>query len=192
MHQISYMTDRYCDAMRYAIEAHGDQLRKGTAIPYVQHPIAVSALVIENSGTEDQAIAALLHDVVEDCGPAHADEIGRRFGHEVLSMVMDLTDGVADERGEKPEWSARKGEYLAKLGGKPDRVILVSAADKLHNALAIAADHEEIGEDVFKRFKPERSQVLWYYRSLIDVFQERLGQDHRLVRQLRAAVDAWA
>lgn len=189
--KIGHLTARYGEAVAYAIEAHGDQPRKGTDIPYVQHPIAVSA-IIENGGTEDQAIAGLLHDVLEDCGRHHDVEIERRFGPDVLSMVEDLTDGVAEASGAKPDWTLRKRTYLTSLCQKVDEVILVSAADKLHNAQAIAADHAEIGDAVFERFKPARHDTVWYYRSLISVFAGRLGEDHRIVRQLRQAVDAWA
>jgi (p)ppGpp synthase/HD superfamily hydrolase len=185
-------TARYGEALTYAAGAHDGQLRKGTSIPYIHHPVAVSALVIEHGGTEDQAIAGLLHDVLEDCGGEHGIEIERRFGEDVLRIVQGLTDGVADSTGRKPEWRDRKELYLAHLSSAPDEVVLVSAADKLHNAMAISEDHAEIGDQVFDRFRASKSETIWYYQSLTARFGERLGQDHRLVRRLGAAMIGWA
>ena len=185
-------TSRYGEALSYATAAHDGQLRKGTSIAYIHHPVAVSALVIEHGGTEDQAIAGLLHDVLEDCGWEHGVEIERRFGEVVLRIVEGLTDGVADTAGCKPPWRERKERYLAHLSSVADEVVLVSAADKLHNAMAIGADHAEIGDAVFDRFTASKSETAWYYQSLAAKLGERLGSDHRLVRKLKSAISAWA
>jgi (p)ppGpp synthase/HD superfamily hydrolase len=186
------LSDRYAKALAYAVDAHSGQVRKGTAIPYISHPIAVSALVIEHGGSEGQAIAALLHDVLEDCGAHHRPSIAERFGDEVLSIVEGLTDGLPDANGEKPPWRQRKEAYLAHLATTPSEIVLVSACDKVHNATAIADDHAVIGEKVFERFSQPKAGTVWYYRELARVIAERLGADHRLVGKLDAAVRRWA
>ena len=175
---------RYGEAVAYAIGAHEGQTRKGTPHPYVAHPIAVSALVIEHGGSEDQAIAALLHDVLEDCGEHHAAEIENRFGSGVIEIVRAMTDGVHDETGAKPPWKARKEAYIWHLAEAPPSVALVAAADKAHNAGAISADHAEMGDQVFAKFKASKEETVWYYRSLAEVLAARLGPEHRLVTRL--------
>lgn len=187
-----YLSEKYSEAVDYAAMAHAEQLRKGTTIPYISHPIAVSALVIEHGGNEVQAIAGLLHDVLEDCGPGHAPKIARRFGLDVLRIVEGLTDGVPDASGEKPEWRERKETYLAHLKNADLDIVLVSACDKLHNATAIADDHAEIGGEVFERFSRPKSDTIWYYRELERIFSSRLGKDHRLTGRLNAALKRWA
>src|SRR3954451_22154486 len=101
------LSEKYSEAVGYAAAAHARQVRKDTSIPYISHPIAVSALVIEHGGNEVQAIAALLHDVLEDCGAHHAPVIAERFGIDVLKIVQGITDGVPDDRGVKPPWRMR-------------------------------------------------------------------------------------
>jgi len=191
-HASTRLSSRYSEALTYATGAHDGQFRKGTTIPYIHHPMAVSALVIEHGGSEDQAIAGLLHDVLEDCGAGHAGEIEARFGAEVLRIVEGLTDGLPDSAGDKPAWRERKERYLTQLAQTSEDIVLVSAADKLHNATAISDDHAEIGDAVFERFKPSKSETVWYYHSLARVLGDRLGKDHRLVRRLRAAISGWA
>ncbi|WP_373503240.1 HD domain-containing protein [Aestuariivirga sp.] len=186
------LNDIYADAVTYAAKAHAGQVRKGTDIPYISHPIAVSALVIENGGSEIQATAALLHDVLEDCGAHHGSEISNRFGPDVLRIVEGLTDSVPDQNGEKPEWRPRKEAYLAHLAEAPRDVVLVSACDKVHNATAIADDYASVGETVFDRFSQSRTSTIWYYEELVRVLSSRLGPDHRLARKLDAAVRRWA
>ena len=186
------LNDIYADAVTYAAKAHAGQVRKGTDIPYISHPIAVSALVIESGGSENQATAALLHDVLEDCGAHHASEISNRFGPDVLRIVEGLTDSVPNQNGEKPEWRPRKEAYLAHLAEAPLDVVLVSACDKVHNATAIADDYASIGDAVFDRFSEPREKTIWYYRELGRVLSTRLGADHRLVAKFDAAVRRWA
>ena len=133
------LTGRYDEAFRYAHELHSNQKRKGTSIPYISHLMIVSALVIENGGTEDQAIGALLHDAAEDQGGRETlEEIRNRFGDEVAEIVSDCTDSWTEE---KPDWQPRKEVYLATLPAKPSRSLLVSLADKTHNAEAILFDY---------------------------------------------------
>lgn len=180
------LSERLDAALAYARRAHAGQVRKGTAIPYLAHPMAVAALVLRFGGDEDQAIAALLHDVVEDCKPfddevPHAQAIEREFGPRVATMVLACTDASAgDKAGERakptPEakreaWYARKRAYLAHLPAAGDG-LLVSACDKLHNAGAIRADLAQLGGVLFDRFNAGREGTLWYYRQLATRFAE--------------------
>jgi (p)ppGpp synthase/HD superfamily hydrolase len=187
-----YLSDKYPEAVAYAARAHADQVRKGTEIPYISHSLAVSALVMEHGGNEVQAIAALLHDVLEDCGAHHAPMIAARFGKDVLTIVEGLTDGLPDARGAKSPWRERKENYLAHLDCADLDVVLVSACDKLHNALAIANDHAVIGEAIFERFSPPKSCTVWYYNELARILSGRLGADHRLIGKLDATLKRWA
>ena len=184
-------SERYGRAVDYAVRAHTGQTRKGTPHPYVAHPIAVSALVIEHGGSQDQAIAALLHDVLEDCGEHHATEIEAQFGPAVIAIVRGMTDGLPDASGAKPPWKARKQAYIAHLAEAADAVALVAAADKAHNAGAISADHAAMGEAVFDKFTASRAETVWYYRSLAEVLSARLGPEHRLVARLAREIAVW-
>lgn len=185
------LSEKYPEAIAYASDAHVAQVRKGTTIPYIYHPIAVSALVVEHGGSEVQAIAALLHDVLEDCGEHHAPVIAERFGPDVLAIVKALTDGMPDEHGVKADWHIRKKRYIAHLKAAAIDAVFVSACDKLHNATAIADDYAAIGEAIFDRFKQGRPGTVWYYRELERLFATRLGPDHRLVGKLGAAIGRW-
>lgn len=181
---------RFATAFAYAALAHGAQKRKGARnIPYISHLMSVSALVMEYDGDEDQAIAGLLHDVIEDCGAWHEPVIREQFGERVARIVRACTDGVADATGKKPPWRARKERYLTHLQTVGEDVLLVSACDKLHNARAIAADLEA-KHDVFAWFNPEaaRDGTLWYYNELVHVFRARMGEDSLPVRALATAV----
>ena len=186
-----YLSNKYSEAVGYAADAHAGQPRKGTDTPYIFHPIAVSALVVEHGGNEIQAIAALLHDVLEDCGPEHGPVIEERFGSDVLTIVKGLTDGLPDSSRRKSDWRVRKVSYLAHLKSAELDVVFVSACDKLHNATAIADDHAAIGEAVFDRFSQPKSSTVWYYSELARIFSGRLGPDHRLVGKIDAALKRW-
>jgi GTP pyrophosphokinase len=164
------LTQRFHDALGYAMELHGTQVRKGTTIPYLAHLLAVASLVIEHGSTEDEAIAALLHDAIEDQGGAPTrEEIRRRFGDPVVAIVDGCTDA---EVVPKPPWRQRKEAYIAHLQQAPPAVQLVSIADKLHNARAILADYRTLGETLWARFNGGREGTLWYYRTLLQVFRE--------------------
>lgn len=167
------LTQKLGQALALAVQAHDGQMRKGTAIPYIAHPMGVASIALEFGASEDQAIAALLHDALEDGGPHYAPLIEAQFGAGVLALVQACTDGVPDASGAKADWGERKRAYLAHLAQAPDEVLLVSGADKLHNARAIVSDLITIGPDVFKRFKAGREGTLWYYRALADVFTRR-------------------
>lgn len=165
--------DRFDDALVYASRLHRDQRRKGSDVPYVSHLLGVASLLIEAGGDEDQAIAALLHDAVEDQGgPSRLAEIRARYGERVAKMVADCTDADADP---KPPWRARKEGYIATLAEKPRASLLVSLADKTHNAGAIVADLQAHGQSVWDRFTGGRDGSLWYYRALSDRFDALVG-----------------
>lgn len=162
------LTTRYDDALMFTVGLHRDQRRKGTSIPYVSHLLSVSALVMEYGGNEDQAIGALLHDAAEDQGGAETLETIRvRFGDPVAQIVADCTDSWAEP---KPEWRIRKEEYIAGLAHKHPTSLLVSLADKTHNATAILHDYKRDGEELWQRFTGGREGTIWYYQSLADAF----------------------
>lgn len=146
------MTPRFTRAIALAARAHEGQARKGTPIPYITHPVAVAGLVAQYGGDEDQQIAALLHDVLEDGGPQYAAEIEKEFGPRVLSIVEGCTDGTPDAAGEKAPWADRKKAYLEHLAAAGEDVWMVSGCDKLSNARAILDDLVAIGPAVFERF----------------------------------------
>lgn len=180
------LTGRFNEAFRHAATLHATQTRKGTAIPYVSHLLGVAALVLEHGGDEDQAIAALLHDAVEDQprGGRTAKEIRARFGERVASLVHRLSDATAHP---KPPWRERKEAYVARVqDGTPDE-LLISAADKLHNVRAIVRDLRRVGPGVWDRFTASRDDALWYYRSLVTAYRQA-GFDAFIVEELDLAV----
>ncbi len=175
---------RFEEALVYATQLHNNQLRKGSHTPYVAHLLAVAAIVIEHGGDENQAIAALLHDAIEDQGgDATRQEIRRRFGDDVTELVDGCTDA---ETIPKPPWRARKEAYIKHLHTATTRVRLVSAADKLHNARAILTDYRFKGEKVWEYFRGGKEGTLWYYRTLLEVFQA--GEPNRLIDELEHTV----
>jgi len=178
-------TERFEEALAWAARLHRDQHRKGSGAPYISHLLAVTALVIEHGGDEDVAIAAVLHDAVEDQGGAETlAEIKRRFGGRVAAIV----DGCSDtDQTPKPPWRARKEAFLASLSDASPEVKLVVAADKLHNSRSTLADLRSSGPIVWDMFRGGREGSLWYYRSAVDAL--RGGVPDRLVRQLAAVVD---
>jgi (p)ppGpp synthase/HD superfamily hydrolase len=159
--------EKFERALVYAARLYKDQYRKGTRIPYVTHLLAVAAIVGENGGTEDETVAALLHDAPEDQGgEATLEEIRTRFGDEVAQIVDGCTDTYEDP---KPPWRERKERYLAHLRHASRSVRLVSTADKVHNARTVLSDYRTLGEDLWKRFNGGKEGTLWYYRAIIDV-----------------------
>ena len=167
------LSPRYEAALVMATQLHASQNRKGTSIPYVSHLLAVSSLVLEHGGSEDQAIAALLHDAVEDQGGLPTlDKIRDHFGDVVAEIVEHCTDAYEEP---KPEWRIRKEEYIASIAEKPLDAALVSCADKLHNARAILNDLRTLGDELWGRFTGGKAGTLWYYQSLADAFDDALG-----------------
>ncbi|HKJ36231.1 MAG TPA: HD domain-containing protein [Solirubrobacterales bacterium] len=164
---------RFESALAFALEHHRDDRRKGTQIPYAAHLLAVASIVLEMESSEDEAVAALLHDVIEDGGGPEAEaEIRAQFGGDVARMVRANSDSTTQP---KPPWRRRKEAYIAQIPGKAPDELRVSIADKLHNARSILADHRRYGDAVFNRFAGRRDGTLWYYRSLLGAFEARRG-----------------
>lgn len=173
-------SERFDRALALAHELHRKQLRKGTKVPYVVHLMAVAALIAENGGTENQVIAGLLHDAVEDQGgEPTARRIRAEFGSTVHRIVMGCTDSVAANPAQKLPWEVRKRAYLEHLLHAPADMRLVSAADKVHNARSINADLRAQGVASFERFKGGREGTLWYYKTLVKTL--RKGWEHPIV-----------
>lgn len=154
------LTDRFDAALGYAARLHRDQRRKGSSVPYIAHLLGVASLALEMGADEDGAIAALLHDAVEDQDVTVA-QIEARWGTAVARIVADCTDNLGPVR---PAWRERKAAYLAALGGKPAASLRVSLADKTYNARAIVDDLREQGDALWDRFSGGR-EALWYYRD---------------------------
>jgi (p)ppGpp synthase/HD superfamily hydrolase len=174
---------RFLRAFKFAAGKHAGQTRKASTIPYIAHLMGVASLVLEFGGDEDMAIAALLHDVVEDCGGAPVlGEVRRKFGGRVAKIVDGCTDSDIEP---KPPWRGRKEAYIRHLKGADADTRLVSAADKLNNVRSILSDYREVGESVWERFHGGREGTLWYYRALLEEF---LRQPGRLIRELEIAV----
>ena len=165
----SGLSMKFVEAVAYAADAHAGQVRKGTAIPYIEHPLGVASLVIKFGGSEDQAIAALLHDVVEDCDPVYGEKIQEVFGSRVASIVAQLTDGVKDENGAKPDWRARKVKHLAALRDASPDVLLVMACDKIHNARELFEDIRLTGLSAYNKFNGGVSGTLWYLQTCAEI-----------------------
>lgn len=175
---------RFLRAFDFAAEKHAGQTRKASAIPYIAHLMGVASLVLEFGGDEDLAIAALLHDVVEDCGGAPMlKEVQRRFGARVAKVVEGCTDS---DTYPKPPWRERKETYLRHLKDADADTRLVSVADKLNNVRSILADYREVGESVWERFAGAREGTLWYYQALLEEFLR--SKPNRLVREFALAV----
>ncbi len=178
---------RLSAAIAYALDAHAGQRRKGTDIPYVSHLLAVASLVLEAGGDEELAMAGMLHDAIEDVGAAQEAMIEARFGSRVARIVRACTDA---DTLPKPPWLERKQQYLAHLEAADADVLLVSCADKLHNARAIVTDLRSHGAAMFSRFNAGQAGTLWYYGALAAVFEARLPGV--LSRELRLSVNEMA
>jgi len=164
------LSTRFEEALVFATQLHAGQTRKGTTIPYISHLLAVTAIVLEHGGNEDEAIAALLHDSIEDQGGASTrEEIRRRFGDRVVEIVDGCTD---TDVMPKPPWRVRKEAYIAHISVASAPVRLVSAADKLHNARAVLEDYRIVGEALWKRFNGGKEGTLWYYRAAVDALRK--------------------
>ncbi len=175
---------RFERALVFATRKHDGQTRKRTSVPYISHLLMVAGMVLQAGGDEDLAIAALLHDVVEDCGGMPMlKEIRRRFGKRVAHVVEGCTDSF--ETPKRP-WQERKEFYLKHLRTADADIRLVSAADKVHNAREILGDFREIGAAVWQRFAGKRQGTLWYYQALAREFNR--GRPNRLVQDLDRVV----
>ena len=161
--------ERFEQALVFATRLHAGQRRKGSGVPYVSHLLAVCALTIEYGGDEDESIAALLHDAIEDQGGAEArDQILTRFGRRVKEIVEGCTD---TDQSPKPPWRARKEAYIRHIAEATESVRLVSACDKIHNARSLVMDYRICGEELWSRFTGGRDGTLWYYRAMVDALR---------------------
>lgn len=179
--------EKFVDALGYACRMHAEQTRKATDIPYVAHLLGVSSIAIEYGADLDEAIGALLHDVIEDCGMEHAEEVRTKFGDKVLEIVTACSDSFETP---KPPWSIRKTNYISHLQDVSRSVLLVSCADKLYNARSILKDLRVEGESMFSRFSNKNHwTIVWYYSRLsreflrLDVGEVALELD-RVVRKI--------
>jgi (p)ppGpp synthase/HD superfamily hydrolase len=178
------LSQRFTEALVFATELHAKQTRKGSEVPYVSHLLGVTSIVLEYGGSEDEAIAALLHDAIEDQGGAATrEEIRRRFGDRVTEIVEGCTDTDVTP---KPPWRPRKEAYLVHLANASPSVILVSTADKLYNARSILKDYLLIGDEIWKRFTGKKEGTLWYYRSIVEVLNQKTS--HPLIQELQQVV----
>ena len=175
---------RLDDALAFAANAFRHRVRKATGVPYLTHLLQVMVTVAEHGGDEEQQIAAVLHDYLEDIPGADRAEVTRRFGERVTVMVELLSDSTTHP---KPPWKARKEQHLAEMTGAPAEVKLIFAADKLHNAHSLIRGHRLLGKTLWDRFTGTRDQSLWYYRTAV----EALGTnwEHPVLAELREAVD---
>ncbi len=187
------LTNKFEEALIFAAEKHRAQVRKGSGVPYLSHLLGVASLVLEHGGDEDEAIGALLHDVIEDQDVTE-DEVKAKFGPRVAEIVVGCTDGVPDAAtGQKPPWRARKEVYIAHLDdSRAASIRLVSAADKLHNIRSIITDYRTVGEELWSRFSGGR-ETIWYYRALSEQHLNAASQSdprglHTLLEELRVAV----
>jgi (p)ppGpp synthase/HD superfamily hydrolase len=179
-------SDRIFAAMAAAAQIHAHQARKSTTIPYLSHLLGTCAIAYDYGANEDEAIAALLHDAIEDGKPTEAArKTVWSFGDEVGRIVEGCTDADTDP---KPPWRERKDAYLASLATEDRSVLLVSASDKLHNARSIVRDLRAIGEDLWKRFNAPKDQTLWYYRSLVTFYRSNPEHTPALIDELDRTV----
>jgi (p)ppGpp synthase/HD superfamily hydrolase len=179
------LSAKFEEALIYATRAHGDQMRKKTGIPYVAHILGVAAIALEYGANETEAIGALLHDTVEDCGGAERlRDIREKFGDDVAGIVDGCTDTYETP---KPPWLERKRTYIEHLNETGSSTRLVSASDKLHNTRAILAELRRHGPQVFERFSGKKDGTLWYYRTLVTAFG-RHGDHADLVGELDRVV----
>ena len=182
-------------ALALASELHRDQIRKDAPIPYISHLMAVAGIVLEANAyhemenLEDVAIGALLHDSIEDQGhKIGLSDIRERFGETVHRIVFEFSDAIVTEEGQtKPPWKDRKKSYLEKLAGKSRETLLVSCADKLHNARCIVFDHDRMGDKIWERFNAGRDGTIWYYRSLVKEL-EKAWPENPLLPDFQALV----
>lgn len=186
------LSERFDTALAYAARLHRTQVRKGTRIPYVSHLLVVAGSVLEDGGDEDEAIAALLHDAIEDHGGGDAArlkaDIAATFGDRVLDIVLGCTD---TDQLPKPPWRQRKEAYLQHLRSVSPSVARVAAADKLHNARATLADYRVLGEDLWIRFNADKAELLWYHTAVAEELMNVLPESS-LVQELQRVVETLA
>jgi (p)ppGpp synthase/HD superfamily hydrolase len=184
---------KFARAFAYAARLHRGQRRKGTDKPYIGHLMSVTSIVIAYGGDEEMAIAALLHDAVEDQGGRkRLREIQKKFGKRAARIVDGCTDSYEEP---KPTWLERKRSYIARVAGEETDTQLVSAADKLSNARDILQDVRADGDRAFERFQGKKAGTLWYYRALVTEFRKAnsnplVEELDRVVTELERVADA--
>ena len=178
-------SEKLDDALALATDAFRHRIRKGSGIPYLTHLLQVMVLVAEHGGDEEQMIAALLHDYLEDIEGAEASLLTERYGERVTQFVEGLSDSVGHP---KPPWQERKETYIAHLRLAPADLKLISTADKLHNARSIHRDFRVVGEEIWDRFTATREQTLWYYRAIVDALAT--DWSHAMLVELQEEVEA--
>ena len=185
-----FLTWRFNVALQFAAGLHHAQARKGVAIPYIAHLMAVCALVLEAGGDEDQAIAALLHDAVEDQGGLPTLETIRHLlGERVANAVESCSDSIASDPKKKLPWRERKEKYLAHLRStKNEDTLLIAVADKLHNARATLSDYRALNDEIWRRFNAPKEDQLWYYGELVETLRGTTAPT-ALVDELRRVVE---
>ncbi len=167
------LSERFDAALVLAASLHRRQARKASGVPYVAHLLSVASLVLEDGGSEDMAIAALLHDAAEDQGGEETLAIiAEAFGVPVARWVRQASDTLSLP---KPEWEMRKQHHLAEIPRADREARLIMLADKVHNARSILADHARVGSEVWERFSAPRERTIWYYEALLDVFERGLS-----------------
>src|SRR5438132_9388499 len=190
---VPFLTWRFDIALQFASCLHHQQPRKGVPIPYIAHLMGVCALVLEAGGDEDQAIAALLHDAVEDQGGlATLETIRHLFGERVAAAVESCSDSTVSDPTKKLPWRERKEKYLTHLRSANADALIVGAADKLHNARAVLTDYRQIGENLSSRFSMPKAEQFWYYGASVEAFKQTTAPNaladelQRVVKELRA------
>jgi len=165
------LTSRFSNALVLANQLHAHQFRKGSGVPYISHLLGVTALVLEMGANENEAIAALLHDAVEDQGgEATLKLIREQFGATVAELVLGCSDSQVMP---KPPWAERKQKHLTKLRHSPLPILKISLGDTLHNARTIQIDRRRHGEEIWQKFSRGKSGILWYYQNLWEIYQDR-------------------
>jgi (p)ppGpp synthase/HD superfamily hydrolase len=171
------LTERFTDTLVYATQLHATQTRKGKSTPYIAHLLSVTALVLEDEGSENEAIAALLHDALEDQpGKTSPEKILQQFGQPVLDLILACTDTPEGyQGGPKPPWKERKEKYLSHLRDSVSpEVLRLTMADKLHNLRDLVSDYRIQGEEVWSRFNAGKEEQLWFFRSLLDILNNKM------------------
>ena len=178
------LSERFSEALVFAEKLHRKQIRKGSGTPYIAHLLGVASLVLEAGGDEDEAIAALLHDAVEDQGGIKTrDEIYEKFGDRVTAIVVGCSDSFDGEP--KPPWRERKETYVNHFQSASKSTQLVSMADKLYNLQSILKDYRKIGDELWNRFRGKKAGTLWYYHALLAEFD----QSHPLAQEFQRTIE---
>ncbi len=189
MKESNELTDRFIDALNWAVKNTMGSTRKKSEVPGASHPLGVAALVMDYGGSEEEVIAALLHDEAEDHGGENTLAlIEDRFGQKVAQVVRECSDALPEPGESKKEWKPRKEEHLKKLPDACDSTHLVYLADKIHNLRALVIEYNNHGEKLWDSFRGGKDGTLWYYRRLVEIF-EASKTPRLMVKDLKRAYD---